>query len=307
MCLGGSSGGGSSGPQMVDLVDTEGQHYRVEAGVPIEYARRGITTTTQYQQTAQEDLSNRQMAAQKEISDQQLAFNQSQFDYQKALDDRQRTEATDQATRQTAYDTGRAQLLDEGAGKINEAFARFTPEFFGNYANDYMAKVGDQVGYQKQLAVKDTAFDAARRGIFGGQGQINKLGLIQEQEGRTLAEQSENALNAANALKGTVASTKQNLLGQVQTAESLGSPIAGGDLGSVNSAINTQRQAISGITNQAGDVTASLNPVPTVSTLGSIFGNLLSAGGSYLSGRNAGAASAYYGQQASGMNPTPFR
>jgi len=277
-----------------------------ERGVPLSYAKRGITSTAEYQQAAQEELSNKQLAAQKEIAQQQQQFNTQQFDYQKQLDTRQQDEARAQAERQTAYDTGRAQLLQEGASSVENAFSRFTPEYFNQYQQDYLGKAKDQVTYQKNLAQKDLAFDAARRGIIGSQAYANKLGLLTEQEGRTLAEQADAAAQASNALRSNVASAKTNLLGQVQSSQSLGSPIAGSDMGSVGSQLQTQRNAISGVQNQSGDVISSLSAVPTVSTLGSIFGNLLSAGGSYLSGSNARAAAGNYAQNAGFGGRSPF-
>jgi hypothetical protein len=93
------------------------------------------------------------------------------------------------------------------------------------------------------------------------------------------------------------------LLGQVQASQSIGSPIAGPDLGSVNSALQTQRQAISGIQNQAGDVVASVNPVPTVSSLGSIFGGLVNAGAAGFSGYQANRALSAYKSGLDGNTP----
>lgn len=297
MCFGG--GGGRSGPQYQQHWDPEtGGIIVAEQGVPLSYAKRGITSVSEYQQAAQEELSAKQLAAQKEIANQQQQFNQQQFDYQKALDTRQQEDAQRQAERQTAYDTGRAQLLQEGAQNVENAFARFTPEYFNQYQQDYLNKAKDQITYQKNLAQKDLAFDAARRGLVGSQAYANKLGLLTEQEGRTLAEQADTAAQAANALRTNVANSKTNLLSQVQNSQSIGSPIAGSDMGAVGQQLQTQRNAISGVNNQSGDVVASLSAVPTVSTLGSIFGNLLSAGGSYLSGSNARAAANNYAYNA---------
>ena len=285
MCFGGGGGGGSSGPQMQYSFDPEtGQNYMSEVGVPFEAAKKGVRTVSEYQTMVQQDLSDKQLKAQKEIADQQNQFNQQQFDYQKQLDERQRQEATDQASRQTAYDTGRSQLLGEGQSQIEGAFSRFSPDYFKGYTQDYMAKVKDQVDLQKREASKDITFDMARRGLTHSQALANKFGLLTETEGRTLADQADTAENQANALRSNVSNTKQSLLDQVRASQSIGSPIAGGDLGQVGQQLQTQRQAISGVTNQAGDTAASLNAVPTVNSLGSIFSGLLSSGGSYLGG-----------------------
>lgn len=301
MCF--RSGGGGSGVQYQQMWDPETSSIVVaERGVPLAYAKRGITSLAEYQQAAQQELSDRQLAAQKQIADQQLQFNQQQFDYQKQLDQQQQANAQAQAERQTTYDTGRAKLLGEGSKSIEDAFARFTPDYFNQYSQDYLGKAKDQIDYQKGLAQKDITFDMARRGITGGQGNINKLGLLSEQEGRALAEQTDAAQGAANQLRSNVQNAKSNLLGQVQASESIGSPIAGADMGSVNTALQTQRQAIQGVQNQSGDVVASLNAVPTVSSLGSLFGNLLSGAGAYLGGSNARANYANYRANA-GLSP----
>jgi len=282
MCFSGS--GGSKSPYVQQWDPETGSIMVGEAGVPLSYLKRGITSVSEYQTTVQQELADKQLKAQQEIADKQNTFNQQQFDYQKALDERQRQEAADQATRQTTYDTGRAQLLSEGQGQIDQAFSRFTPDYFKAYTGDYMAKVQDQLAQQKREASKEVTFDAARRGLTGSQSLVNKFGLMSELEGRTLADQTDTAENQANTLRTNVANTKQSLLDQVRNAESIGSPIAGGDLGTVGNQLQTQRQSISGITNQAGDVAASLNAVPTVSTLGSIFGSVLNSAGSYLGG-----------------------
>ena len=282
---------------------SNGQLTVAEAGIPLEYVNRGATTTAGYQQMAQQDMNDRQLAAQREIATKQQEFNQAQFDYQKQLDDRQRAEADAQAQRQTAYDTGRSDLLREGSSQIENAFARFSPDYFNKYAGDYVAKAKDEIDYQKTQANRDILFDTARRGVLGSQDLVNKYGLLAEKEGRTLAEVSNQAQDAANQLRGQITGAKSGLLGQVQAAQNIGSPIAGPDMGSVGTQLQTQRQAISGIQNQAGDVVASVNPVPTVSTLGSIFGGLVNAGASAFSGYQANRALSAYDRALAGQSP----
>jgi len=274
-----------------------------EAGIPQQYVDKGATTTAGYQLMAKQEMNDRQLAAQKDIATQQQQFNQTQFDYQKQLDDRQKAEADAQAGRQTAYDTGRSDLLREGSGQIESAFARFSPDYFKQYAGDYMAKARDEVNYQKAQASRDINYDTARRGVLQSQDYVNKYGLLAEKEGRALAEVSNQAEDSANQLRGQVTGAKSNLLGQVQASQSIGSPIAGPDMGAVGTALQTQRQAISGIQNQAGDVVASVNPVPTVNTLGSIFGGLINAGAAGLSGYQANRALSAYNAGLSGTTP----
>lgn len=300
MCFNSSGGGG---PQQQWYIRSDGQPVYAERGIPQAYVDQGVLTTADYQQRSQQEMNDRQLAAQREIATKQQEFNQSQFDYQKALDTRQKADTEAQAQRQTAYDTGRSNLLREGSGQIEQAFARFSPDYFNKYTGDYMAKAKDEIDYQKVAANRDIMFDTARRGVLGSQDLVNKYGLLAEKEGRALAEQSNAAQDSANQLRGQITGAKSSLLGQVQASQNIGSPIAGPDMGSVGTALQTQRQAISGIQNQAGDVVASVNPVPTVSSLGSIFGGLVNAGAAGFSGYQANRALGAFDRALAGQSP----
>lgn len=302
MCFGGGGGGGG-GVQYAHVGDASGDYY-VEQGVPLEYAKRGAGSVASYQQMAAADLSDKQIKAQKEIADQQQAFNEKQFAAQQALQAQQQQQADEQAARQTAYDTGRSQLLQEGTQQISDAFSRFSPDYFDQYAKDYMSKATDDITYQKNLATKQMLFGLARQGIGTSQAGVNQRGLLEETAGRATADQTQNAQNAENALKANVAGARQNLLGQVTASESIGSPIAAGDMGGVNQALQTQRSAISGIAANSGDVVSSLQGVPTVSSLGNIFAGLLNSAGSYLGGANANAALGRYNRALAGLGGT---
>lgn len=301
MCIGGGGGGGSaSTPKQFMFNNSTGQWITTDAGVPQEYVDRGATTTAAYQTMASQDLSDKQIAAQQKIADQQQAFNQQQADQQKAQYDQQIKQAQDQATRQSAYDTGRATLLGEGTKQINDAFSKFSPDYFNQYAKDYMSKAQDDITYQRNIAEKNLGFQLARQGISSSQAGVNQQGLIDESAGRATALQTANAQGAENTLKGNVAAAKQNLLGQVTASESIGSPIAGSSEQAVNAALNTQRSAISGVTSHAGDVTSSLQGVPTVSPLSNIFANVLGSAGSYLGGLQNNIALGAYQRNAGG-------
>ena len=255
---------------------------------------------TAAQLAAQQQLSDQQIAAQKAIADQQNAFNEQQFTYEQQQARQQQQQTNRQAARQADYDTGRASLLATGTQQISDAFAGFSDDYFNKYAQDYMAKASDQVDYQKALAEKQLAFGLSRQGISNSQASANQQGLLAETAGRQLADDTSAAQDATNALKANVTNAKQNLLGQVTSAESIGSPIASSTQGGVQSALQTQGTAISGITNTAGDVTASLSGVPTVSLPLNIFSGILGSGGSYLGGVNANNALAAYNRNATG-------
>ena len=262
----------------------------------------------QTQQQAEQALSDQQIAAQKAIADQQNAFNEQQFTYEQQQAAQQQQTAQEQADRQSTYQSGQAAQLSGATQQISNAFASFTPDYFNQYASDYMAKATDDVDYQQNLAQKQLAFQLARQGISNSQASANQQGLLSETAGRTLADDTTDAQNAENQLKANVINAKTNLLGQVTTASSIGSPIAASTDQGVTGQLQTQQNAISGIANQAGDVTASLSGVPTVNTSANIFGGILGSGGSYLGGVNANNALAAYNRNASGgvRGTSPF-
>jgi len=286
LCLGGHGGSSApSGPTQQWMQNsTTGQWGLVDVGIPQDYFNRGATTVSQYQTMASQDLSDKQIAAQRQIADQQQTFNQQQADQQKAQYDQQIKQAQDQASRQSEYYTGRANLLGQGTQQVNDAFSKFSPDYFNQYAKDYMSKAQDDITYQQNIAEKKLGFQLARQGISSSQAGVNQQGLIDENAGRATALQTANAQSAENTLQGNVAAAKQNLLGPVTASESIGSPIARSSEQDVNAALNTQKNAISGITSQTGDVVSSVQGVPTVSPLSNIFANVLGSAGSYLGG-----------------------
>jgi hypothetical protein len=302
MCFGGG-GGASSGTQLQYYTKADGSLAVGEQGLPQAAIEAGVTSVADWQYQQQQQLSDKQLGQQQQIADKQDAFNQQQFAYQQAQAEEQRKTAQEQADRQTTYDTGRSQLLQESQDKINSAFSQFSPDYFKGYADKYMAQAADDIAYQRQPAQREMAFGLARRGVVDSQSGINQAGLLAEDEGRALDKQSQSATDAATALKGNVANAKTSLLSQVSNAESLGSPIAGGNTDAVNSALDTQRRSISGVTNTAGDITATLGAVPTVSPLTNVFGNVLTAAGSGLAGYQANQAMGAYKAGLAGTNP----
>jgi hypothetical protein len=254
---------------------------------------------------AQQQIADKQIAAQKDIAQQQNDFNQQQLAEQKRLQDLQQQAVQDQALRQTTYNTGQQKALSEASQRINDAFAQFSPDYFNQYAADYMAQVNDQLGYQRTQADKQMLFGLSRQGLSDSQQLANQTGLLDEAQGRTIADKIGEAQGAAGQLKTTVGNAKQNLLGQVAQAQAVGPPIATSSLGDVNSALDQQNRSISGIATNAGDVVASLKGVPTVNSLGNIFAGLIGSAGNYLGGTQAQQALNAYNRNAGlgGTNP----
>lgn len=292
MCMGGGGGGGSSVPTTHDapFVDAQGNRgtRSVQDGVPDEYALRGAITVPQYQQMAAADLSDKQIAAQQAIADQQNALNEKQFQAQQDQYAQQQAQVNAQADRQSQYDAGRADLLSQGTQQVNDAFSKFSPDYFQKYAQDYMSKASDQIAYQKAQAQKQLAFGLARQNISSSQAGVSQKGLLEETAGRAAADQTAAAQQSANQLQSNVSTAKQNLLGQVTNAESIGSPIAGSNIQDVNNALQTQRSAVTGLASTAGDTVASLQGVPQVSGVSDLFAGLINTGGSLYGGYQAG-------------------
>jgi hypothetical protein len=302
MCFG---GGGKSSSPLQFYRTSSGDTFYAEPGIDQTYLDKGARTVAQAQMMAQQDMSDKQLAQQKQIADQQDSFNRQQLADQKAQQDALQAQADAQSARQNQYDTGRASLLAEGTQKINDAFGRFSPDYFNQYTSDYMNKATNDIDYQKNIANKQLLFGLARQGLGSSQAAVDQKGLLEEDAGRATAAQTQNALDATNTLKTQVANTKQNLLGQVTSAENVAPPIAGVNDQAVSSGLDTTRQAISGVTSNAGDTIASLGGVPTVSPLTNIFTNVLGGVGSYASGQNAlGVSNTYANAKSAGLGGT---
>lgn len=297
--------GGGGGPQKQQYTMSNGNIVWADPGIPQKYIDMGIGTTTGWQLQAQQEASDTQLAQQKQLADQQLTFNQQQVSDQKAQQDALQAQADAQAKRQSDYDTGRAGLLATGTQSINDAFSKFSPDYFNQYTSDYMTKATDDINYQKDIANKQLLFGLARQGLGASQAAVDQKGLLEEDAGRATAAQTANAEDATNQLKTQVAGSKANLLGQVSAAESVSPPIAGVNDQAVNSSLDTTRQAISGVTNNAGDTIASLGGVPSVSPLVNIFTNVLGGAGSFVSGQNAlGVSNAFQNSKNAGLGGT---
>lgn len=281
--------------QTMDVTDAYGNTgtVTVEAGVPPEYAARGATTVAQYQIMAQQDLSDKTLKAQQESAQQQQAFNERQAAEQKAQYDQQQQQVQEQAQRQSAYDTGRSQTLGEATNQINQAFSRFSPDYFNQYQQQYQTQAQSNIDRQRQLAEKELRFGLARAGLSGSQTGANQFGLISETAGRAAADQSVQAQQARSDLENRVAQSRQDLMNQVVTAQSIAPPIAGNTIENVNQALQTQRSAISPIATSAGDVAAAQQAVPVVNTLSNIFAGLVQSGANFLGGVQQGSNASY--------------
>ena len=166
-----------------------------------------------------------------------------------------------------------------------------------------MAKVCYKLGYLRKQADRDMMFGLARQGLTDSQQRANATGLLDEAQGRTIADEIGQAQTAAGQLQTNVGTAKKNLLDQVAAAQSVGPPISTSSLGDVNSALDQQNRQISGIAGNSQDVVASLKGVPTVSSLGNIFSGLVTGGSDYLGGAQAQNANLARAGGLAGTNP----
>jgi hypothetical protein len=160
---------------MTILNDGQGNVFYVEQGVPLDYAKRGATTTAQYQTMASQDLSDKQIQAQKAIADQQNELNQRSFDAQQGQYQQQQQQVDEQAQRQAQYDAGRADLLGQGTQQVNDAFSRFSPEYF-KYAQNTCPRRRTTSSVSR-IGPEATRLSAGTAGISASQAGVNEQGL----------------------------------------------------------------------------------------------------------------------------------
>lgn len=111
-------------------------------------------------------------------------------------------------------------LTDQSVGKINQAFAGFTPSFYQGISNAYTNWAEPQLQQQYQQTQNQLGFKLANQGL-GGKGtsqkqdMFNQLGQAQTQSQQQIAQQ---ANQQSQNLQQQVAQEQAQLMGQAQTA-----------------------------------------------------------------------------------------
>jgi hypothetical protein len=252
---------------------------------------------------AQKELQTQSLQQQQKIADAQAAQNQQQFDYQKAQDDRRLQDTVDQSNRQAAWDQSRNAAAGKATNAVEAAFSRFSPEYFKQYQDDYMANSGGEINRQYGDATKELTYALARRGTLASSTGADQLGLLTETKGRKEADEANTAVTRANALKTQALSAKQGLLQQALSSDTLGSPIAPGSSDSVNAAIDAANRAVSQIGVTSGDYAASIKPPEqSLGTLSGIFAGALGGASNVMSGREDARVAAAYGGPSPGAS-----
>lgn len=247
---------------------------------------------------AQIAMQNQQLQVQQDVAQQQLAEQQREFAIQQqqsaqALADTraQQAQAQAEADRQAAltntWQTGRAANLAQATDSINQAFSRFTPQYYQQYAQDWVNHYNPQIQDQFNTATVNTDYGLARTGNLRSQTAADQNMALLKQQGVAQADVANQAIQAANTLQQNVAGAKQNLMSAATSDATLGSPVTPGSADAIQANFNNTANALQQIKNQAGDTITTLQATPNYSSLGSIFGSLASAGSSAVQGNNA--------------------
>jgi hypothetical protein len=251
----------------------------------------------QQQVEAQQQMAAASLAQSRQIAQAQSDQNQQAFDYQRGVDDRTLQDSKDQAGRQAAWDQSRGQHAAAATQQINDAFAKFSPDYFRQYAADYTAKADDEISRQYGFAQKNLAFGLARNGTLASSDAAEEQGKLIETRGRAEVDQSTAAQDAATKLQQQTVQSKNALTQQALSSDVLGSPIAAGNDASISANIDTANRAVTGVSDNARNYAVSFQPVsPSLGTLSGIFSGAATGAANVVSGQqDARIASAAYG------------
>ena len=253
----------------------------------------------QQQQAAQTaQASADALTEQKREFDVSQAQRQTDLANQAALQKQQQDQLDAEAALASQWQTGRAQSAQDATASINDAFSKFTPDYYKGYTTDYENNYDPEVDRQYNIAKQNLTYGLARSGITNSQSAATQQGLLAQDLGRQKADIANQAVSGATALQGSVENAKQNLLSAALSDQTLGSPITPASADAVQAGFNQTSAALSQIKSNAGDVVNTLSAVPSYSPLGSLFGSAASGVSSYLQGQNAAL---FYG----GTAPSP--
>lgn len=174
-------------------------------------------------------------------------------------------QAADEANKaaQETKDREAKRQKDIGQGKTNidSAFARFDPAYYQGYQNDYTGYYNPQLDDQFKTASAKTIAALAGRGTLESTAGNAKQGELQTQYDTARTGIANEAVDAANKLKGNVENTKT-------------------DLYSLNQA-SADPEAMGA--RAVGQATSLVAP-PTTSPLGQVFASFLQPFANYQSG-----------------------
>lgn len=260
----------------------------------------------QAQLMAQQDIANQNVALQQQIANQQEEQAQETLQYQQQQAAEQQAQAQYQADLQSSYDTQVSQTTQNATNWINSTFAQYEdPSYYNNYEQNYINALMPTVQQQYGQAKGQLMFGLARSGMLNSQAHADQQGLLDQQLGKTTADISTQATQAAQNLQQQVGQQKQSLMSQIMATGALGQPVAPGTQDAITSSIDDTNRAIQSIQSGAQDQLAKIGQLPTSSSLGNIFGSIGTSIGNYQSGSNAYqiGASGGYGSGGVGVGP----
>ena len=164
----------------------------------------------------------------------------------------------------------RQQRINEGKAKIDDAFSVFTPQYFNQFKNDYLAYYNPQVDDQFGDARKGLRYNLARAGTQDSTAGQKAFSDLTENYGDRRREIASKALEATNNIRSQVEQNK-------------------GDLYSQNTASADPSLAAIQAVGRAG----SLQSPPAFSPLADLFSGAAGAGAAYYAGQQRGLPEAY--------------
>jgi hypothetical protein len=235
------------------------------------------------------------------LAEQQREFDISEQNRQTDLTSTAEQEAKTQAlTDQQAalteqWQTGRSAEANQATSDISNAFAKFTPDYYNQYAQQYEQAYDPEVERQYGVAKQNLGYGLARTGNEQSQTAATQQALLAQEKGRNLTDVANKAVDAANTLQSNVEQSKSSLLSTALSDATLGSPVTPGSADAITSEFNTAANTLTQIKQNAGDVVNTLSAVPTYNALGNLFGSAASGVASYVSGSQTGLFNQGYG------------
>lgn len=245
-----------------------------------------------------EVLQQQQMQQAQDQAAAQLAEQQREYDIQQqqqaqtlantqALQAKNQEQVDQQAALTDTWQTGRAAEEKVATDNVNNAFASFTPDYYKQFTDDYLAHYQPQVDQQFGQAQNQATYGLARTGNTASQTAADQYAELNRQKGVAQDDINNQAIGATTQLQTNVLNAKNNLMGQATSDAVLGSPITPGSADAIGADFNNTASALKGLVTTGGDTVSALQATPQYSSLGSLFGNVASTGAAALNGNTA--------------------
>lgn len=126
----------------------------------------------------------------------------------------------------------RQQAIQQGIGRINTAFAGFTPSFYKQRAQDYINFAEPQLSQQYQTNRNQVGFGLANRNLLGGSAANKQWSDLNRAMGQAQQQVADTGISQAQGLQQQIENQRNTLYGQLyQSADP-----AGAQAGAIQSA-----------------------------------------------------------------------